>query len=193
MKKIVGFSLCVLLAVLLFFVLWPFGKGKTEIISEAKQLQKIYGAHIRKKQYVIYIDFEKPLFQKRIYVIDTKTDEIVIKDYVTHAWNSGVLFAGDFSNKPETNKSCKGAFVTQGTHRGKFGLSMRVKGLQKGVNHNAGRRAIIFHPYSFKKEIMSGKLPVSFPWSLGCFATNRETNKKLIELTRNGTLVFVEG
>ena len=114
MKKIVGFTLCVLLAVLLIFVFWHFGKGKTEIISEAKQLQKIYGAHVRKKQYVIYIDFKKPLFQKRIYVIDTKADEIIIKGYVTHSWNSGVLFAGDFSNKRGSNKSCKGVFVTQG-------------------------------------------------------------------------------
>ena len=193
MKKTIGFTLAVLLAALLFFVLWPFGKSKSEIISEAKQLQKTYGAYVRKKQYVIYIDFKKPIFQKRIYVIDTKADEIVIKDYVTHAWNSGVLFASDFSNKPGSNKTCKGAFVTQGTHRGKFGLAMSVKGLQRGVNHNAGRRAIIFHPYSYKKEILSGKLPVSFPWSLGCFAANRETNKEIIELTRNGTLVYVEG
>jgi len=75
MKKIVGFTLCVLLAVLLFFVLWPFGKGERGILSEAKKLQKIYRAHVSKKRYVIYIDFEKPLFQKRIYVIDTKTDQ----------------------------------------------------------------------------------------------------------------------
>jgi len=58
---------------------------------------------------------------------------------------------------------------------------MIIEGLDQGINNNARSRAIIFHPDTKMKTI----------WSNGCFATSEETNKTLIDLTKNGVLVCV--
>jgi hypothetical protein len=58
---------------------------------------------------------------------------------------------------------------------------MQLKGLNEGVNDNATRREIIFHSTNCMKLL----------WSHGCFATPEETNRKIINLTKNGCLVVV--
>jgi hypothetical protein len=58
---------------------------------------------------------------------------------------------------------------------------MLLRGLDKGVNDQAQKRAIIFH---------SSKNMASL-WSWGCFATDEEINRKIIGLTKNGCLVAV--
>jgi len=108
-------------------------------------------------------------------------EEIVISSRVSHAWNSGFLYASDFSNKSGSNKSSKGTFITEGTKHGRFGYSMVINGLDSNVNNNARSRAVIFH--STKK--------MSNPWSNGCFATSDEINNQIIDLTKNGCLVIV--
>jgi hypothetical protein len=134
-----------------------------------------------RKDYVIIIDYTKSILTERLYVIDMKSGDVVIKSKVAHAFKSGVLYPKDFSNVPGTNKSSSGNFVTCGTAYGKFGYSMIIKGLDKGINDNVKKRAIIFH--SDKK--------MSTPWSLGCFATPEDINKEIIDLTQNGCLVSV--
>jgi hypothetical protein len=91
------------------------------------------------------------------------------------------MYPTDFSNVSGTNKSSKGAFITKGTYNGGFGYSMVIRGLDRGINDNVESRKIIFH--STKKMKTS--------WSNGCFATPEETNKTIIELTKNGRLVYV--
>jgi hypothetical protein len=131
--------------------------------------------------YVILVDYTKDIFSKRLFVIDMNTHEIVIESKVSHAFNSGVLYARKFSNVPGSNTSSKGNFITDKTRYGKFGYSMEIKGLDKGVNDNVQSRHIIFH--SNKK--------MKTPWSYGCFATSEDINKKILDLTNDGCLVSV--
>ena len=77
--------------------------------------------------------------------------------------------------------SSAGCFSTAGTRFGKYGYSMVIRGLDRGVNNNVEARRIIFHSSKKMKTL----------WSLGCFATPEETNKKIIDLTKNGCLVCV--
>jgi len=135
----------------------------------------------KRKDYVIIIDYNKSILSERLYVIDVKTKNIVIKSTVSHAFNSGTVYATDFSNVSGTNKSCIGVFQTENTKIGSFGYSMIIKGLDYGVNNNAKSRSIIFHSNTKMKTY----------WSNGCFATDEETNKKIIDLTKNGCLVIV--
>jgi len=134
-----------------------------------------------RKDYVIVIDYTKNILVNRLYVIDMKTGKPVISSRVSHAYNSGLLYATCFSNKAKTNKSSKGNFITLGTRIGRFGYSMQIKGLDTGVNHNANTRAIIFHSTAKMASI----------WSHGCFATDDETNRRIIDLTKGGCLVCV--
>jgi len=143
--------------------------------------EKIKSYNPSRKDYVAVIDYKKGIFSERLYVINVKTNETVIKSKVSHAWNSGSIYATNFSNVPGSEKSCYGTFITRGTAYGKFGYSMIIDGLDPGINDKAKSRSIIFHPSDKMKT----------PWSSGCFATPEATNRKIIDRIKNGCLVIV--
>jgi len=145
----------------------------------AKQQQRKYKPS--RTDYIIIIDYRKNIFRDRLYVIDMKTGNTVIKSKVSHAWESGVLHPNEYSNSLDSDKSSKGNYITKSTYIGNFGYSMRIKGLDKGINNNAQERLVVFH--SDKK--------MKTKWSNGCFATSEDINKKIIDLTKNGVLVSV--
>lgn len=134
-----------------------------------------------RKDYVIVVDYRKSILTNRLFVINMKTGETVIESKVSHAFKSGVLYPTDFSNVPGSYKSSKGNFITGKITPSKFGYAMIIKGLDKGINTNAEDRRIIFHSNTKMKTA----------WSLGCFATPEDINKKIIDLTHNGCLISV--
>jgi len=164
-----------LITLLLIITTSFYGQSKVEI---AKELQKKHNPS--NKNYVVFIDYSKPISEKRLYVIDMNTSKTILTTEVAHGINSGKEYATDFSNKDKSLKSSLGVYITQETYYGKFGYSLRVNGLEK-TNSNARQRKIIFH--SNKK--------MKTKWSFGCFSTNEKINKKLINLIKNGCLVYV--
>lgn len=146
---------------------------ESNITNDNKELLSKYG-----NDRVIFIDFSKPSYTKRLWVIEG--DSILLNTYVSHGENSGLYFARKFSNEVGSNMSCVGEFRTLWTYNGKHGLSMKIQGLDE-TNNNAYERAIVFHsaPYSTKEFLNSnGYLGRSF----GCFATSEEDNKLIIDL-----------
>jgi hypothetical protein len=135
----------------------------------------------RRKDYVIVIDYRKNILADRLIVLDMRQKKAVLSSRVAHAWRSGAEIPVDFSNEVNSLKSSKGNFVTTTSYTGTFGYSMNVKGLDPGINDNAYERRIVFH----SDQKMTTK------WSWGCFATPEASNKKLIDLTKNGVLVCV--
>lgn len=134
-----------------------------------------------RKDYVIVVDYRKNILQERLYVINMRSKTVEISSRVSHAFNSGVLYPSDFSNVIGSNKSSKGCYITSGTKYGRFGFSMIIQGKDKGINNNAKKRHIIFHSNKLMKTM----------WSQGCFATPEDTNKEIINMTKNGCLVVV--
>ena len=61
--------------------------------------------------------------------------------------------------------------------------ALKVHGLEKGVNHNALRRAIIFHQASYHGS------PIDY--SEGCFMTRPDVNQHLLKTIAGGGLVYV--
>lgn len=139
---------------------------------------KIIEFNPTRKDYVIIIDFRKNLLCKRLFVFDMKTEKNILSGRVTHAYNSGLLYPTKFSNKPKSEMSSYGTFITKNIKFGKYGYSMKIEGLEEGINNNCESRAILFH----KTSVL---------WSKGCFATNPDLNKKIIDLTHDGCLVIV--
>jgi len=177
MKKTIFFILSV---VTLFVVISSFTlKSDDDLFGIANQ--KLVEYKIKKSNYVILIDYTKPITSERLYVLNMKTNEVVIKSTVSHSFKSGVLYPSDYSNVSGSNKSSKGGFIAKGTYNGGFGYSMVIRGLDKGINDNVESRKVIFH--STKK--------MATPWSNGCFATPEDVNQKLIDLTKNGTFIYV--
>ncbi len=138
-----------------------------------------FSIHISNHRYCILIDYSRHIFQKRLWVYDMDDDSVLVHCHVSHAWNSGFFYATDFSNTEGTNKSPYGAFVTGKTYTGKFGYSMRLHGLEKGINDKSYKRYITFHP-----------LGISI-WSEGCFMTSAELSRKIIDLTNDGCFMYV--
>jgi hypothetical protein len=177
MKKLI-----VLVLLLLIFLLGVFSSLTTqprpEVLNEFHQVIQRYRAHIANTGVAVLIDYDQPLIRRRLWVIDMKTGGILLNAHVAHSMKSGLLVPHDFSNDPKSYKSCRGAFVTGKAYQGRQGFSLQLNGLDRGINDNASKRAIIFH----------GRYR---PWSLGTFITAPLVNEKLINLAQGGAFVWV--
>ncbi len=154
-------------------------RGISDYFTYAQMQMKKYQPP--RRDYVIIIDYRKSILSERLYLLDMKKANVVLSSNVSHAWNTGSIYARKFSNELGSNTSCNGNFLTRGTKYGKYGYSMIVKGLDQGINDKALSRAIIFHSDTKMKT----------KWSWGCFATTEKINKQIIDLTKNGVLVCV--
>jgi hypothetical protein len=161
------------------------------ILDLAKQKQIQYNTP--NKHYVVIIDYTKPIDDVRLFVVDMEKSTIVLRSIVAHARNSGLIYATDFSNQFNTHKSSPGAYQTKGTYFGGFGYSMVLKGLES-FNNNAEKRYIVFHSTGFNSDgkVADIKRIMHSKYSWGCFATPEEINKKIIDMVKNGCLVYVK-
>jgi len=130
--------------------------------------------------YLIIIDYSRPVYAKRLWVLEAATGKVILTAHVAHAWNSGFLYAKRFSNTPGSKRSCLGAFLTGKSFQSRFGKAMRIKGLEKEFNDKAEERGIWFHASYF-------------PWTWGCFGTLPSVNRKIIALTENNSFLYVRG
>ncbi len=164
--------------IILFFNLLFLGTPPSNsIVDKAIAIQKQY--KVTNDKYVVMVDYSKSILEERLYIVNTKTAQVEMTSIVSHAWNSGSLYASDFSNVNESKKSSLGAYLTEKTYYGQFGYSLHLKGLDK-TNSNAKLRKIIFH--SAKK--------MSTKWSWGCFALPEKNTKKIIDKIKGGCLVY---
>jgi hypothetical protein len=132
-----------------------------------------------KSQYVVNVDFNQPATAKRLSVINAHTGQIVMQSEVAQG-------SGGFSNKPGSHGSETGTFQATQTYDGKHGYSMKIKGLDQGVNDNVDKRDIVVHGANY---IGNGKTGHSF----GCFAVPQENAAKLINLIKGGTIIHASG
>ncbi len=142
------------------------------------------------KNIITLIDYTKPSTEERLFVIDIETDSVLVKSLVAHGKNSGINYAKNFSNQRFSNKSSLGFFITDETYRGKHGYSLRLKGLEAGINDSAYKRGIVIHPANYvSKEFIYkyGRLGRSF----GCPAIPSENHKKIINLIKEKTCLFI--
>ena len=80
------------------------------------------------------IDFNLPSTKKRMYVLDLAKKEVLYVTHVAHGRNSGENFATSFSNRSGSYQSSLGFFRTAETYNGGNGYSLRLDGLEKGIN-----------------------------------------------------------
>jgi hypothetical protein len=144
------------------------------------------------KPLLTVIDFTLPSTEKRLWVIDLTSKEIVLNSVVAHGRNSGELTADKFSNMPESYQSSLGFYKTAETYQGKHGYSLRLDGLEKGFNDQARARAIVIHGADYAREEFA-KLTGRLGRSLGCPALPTELSAKVIDLIKNGSLIFIYG
>lgn len=143
-----------------------------------------------KDELLTIVDFSLPSSKKRLFILDVEEGKVLFHTLVAHGRGSGLLMAEKFSNIPESYQSSLGFYETSGTYMGKNGFSMKLKGLEKGINNKAEERAIVVHaaPYVSEQFVkQQGYLGRSH----GCPALPENLNKPIINKIKDGSLMFI--
>ncbi len=136
------------------------------------------------------VDFSQPSSSKRLFIIDLDQQKVIFNTYVAHGMNSGAATADQFSNIPESNQSSLGFYETGATYIGHNGYSLRLEGLETGINDNADRRAIVIHGAAYVNEqLIKSQGYIGRSW--GCPAIPENLHKPIIDKIKNGTCLFI--
>ncbi len=135
-------------------------------------------------------DFSQSSKNKRLYVIDIEKKKLVLNTFVAHGKNSGSEYANSFSNNPNSLKSSLGFYITGDTYIGGHGLSLKIRGLEKGFNDKANGRNIVVHGSDYvgdhfvTSNTFCGR-------SYGCPAVPSEESPLVINTIKNGSCLFI--
>lgn len=115
--------------------LGQIGLGKKAFEFAYKGYKNLLNRGLIAKQNILsVVDFSQSSKNKRLYIVDIEKREILMNTYVAHGRNSGKEFATSFSNSISSLKSSLGFFITRSTYFGEHGLSLRIDGVEKGIN-----------------------------------------------------------
>jgi hypothetical protein len=135
------------------------------------------------------IDYSRPSTERRLWIFDLQRKRLLLRDYVAHGRMSGENFAESFSNRLNSNQSSLGLFRTAESYSGKHGYSLRMDGLEPGLNDLARERAIVIHgadyvsPSLVKSQGRIGR-------SLGCPAVRPEVARMVVDQLKGGQFLF---
>ena len=136
------------------------------------------------------IDFSQSSSAKRLYIIDLDKASVIFNTYVAHGRNSGDEYAVAFANTVNSFKSSLGFYLSEGTYIGAHGISMRLKGMEKGINDYAENRGIVMHGAHYVSESFiksCGRLGRS----QGCPAVPQELCQPIINYIKNGSCIYM--
>ena len=138
------------------------------------------------------VDFSRPSNEERFYVVNLQSGEVEAHR-VAHGRGSDPDHSGfveRFSNDFGSYASSNGAYLSGDYYDGKYGLSMKVRGLDWS-NYNAEPRAIVIHNAWYAEDDMipiHGKLGRSE----GCFAMSRENQYKVMRKLAGGRMIYAD-
>jgi len=145
---------------------------------------------LEKANIITLIDFDKSSNEDRFFIIDLKNFKILYESLVAHGRNSGDEIATSFSNLANSYKSSLGFYLTGETYNGQHGLSLKLDGLESGINDNARARNIVIHSADYVSESFikkNGRLGRSF----GCPSLPAENYKAIIDTIKDQSLLFI--
>ncbi|MGL6115249.1 murein L,D-transpeptidase catalytic domain family protein [Cetobacterium sp. SF1] len=147
----------------------------------------------RRNNILTIIDYTKPSTEKRFLVLDLDKKTVLYDTYVTHGKNSGKIMAINFSNTMNSYKSSLGFFLTERDgYMGSNGYSLRMKGLEPGINSNAFARNIVIHGADYAKPEYMTHMGF-LGRSLGCPSVPTELSHPIIDTIKDKTVLFIIG
>lgn len=171
--------------------LQQFGLSEEAFEYAWKGYQDLMGKKlIPRNEYLTICDMSQSSVKKRLYVIDMIENKLIIHTYVAHGRNSGGEYASSFSNKPASLQSSLGFYITQSTYIGGHGLSLRINGIEPGINDKALERTIVLHGAAYVDEARA-KQGIYMGRSFGCPAVPVNESAKIITTIKNGTCLFI--
>ena len=163
-----------------------------QLFARAKAALASHGASIRYRDTIGVVDFSLPSSEPRFHVINLATGQ-VDSFRVAHGSGSDPDHSGfveRFSNDFGSHATSNGTYITADTYEGKYGLSMKVDGLDD-TNNNAEARAIVIHNAWYSEDDM---IPVhgKLGRSEGCFAFSRASQWKVMDRLGGGRMIYAE-
>lgn len=138
------------------------------------------------------VDFSKASSEHRLFLLDTNSGR-VSRHFVCHGRGSDPAHTGflqHFSNQFGSEASSNGAYVTGDYYPGKYGRSMRVRGLDYS-NSNAEARAIVVHSAWYAEPdvlAQTGRLGRSE----GCFAMSHSSLQEVMARLGPGHFLYAD-
>lgn len=166
------------------------GLSRTVFQMALKGMEKLMKSGLVRDNILSIADFSKPSNEKRLFVIDLNNYQMLFHSLVAHGNRSGKEAAHVFSNKPKSNASSLGFYITGQTYRGSNGYSLKLQGMEKGINDAAFRRAIVVHGADYVSDSwinMQGYIGRS----QGCPAVPMDISRPLIDEIKEGTVLFI--
>ncbi len=163
-----------------------------QLLSRARAAFDANRKRIRHTELVGITDFSKASREQRFFILDTNTGRVT-SHYVSHGRGSDPAHSGfleRFSNAYGSNATSAGAYLTGDFYYGKYGRSMKLKGLEDR-NDNAEGRAIVVHSawYAEPEVIREhGKLGRSE----GCFAFSYASLQDVLHRLGPGHLIYAD-
>jgi hypothetical protein len=171
--------------------------GKNKISFEA--FSKAYKGYVNLKKagklssgrnIISIADFSLASTAKRLWVIDLSKKKVLFNTHVAHGQGSGNTYATSFSNTDASHQSSLGFYVTRSTYCGKHGCSLRLEGMDRGFNDNAGSRAVVMHAANYcSPGYVKANNRLGRSW--GCPAIAPEVAQPIINTIKDGTCLFI--
>lgn len=151
---------------------------------------------VKNHKHMLVVDFMAPSYRKRAAIIDLSSMAIIRMHHVAHGTKSCSPELPEhtkwFSNTIGSRKSSRGSMISGDVYYGKHGRSLRLHGLEKGINSNVYLRSIVIHSAEYvtdKYIIANGAAGCSW----GCFAFDPAVCSNVIDLIKDGSFVYAYG
>ena len=116
--------------------------------------------------------------------------KVLFNTLVAHGRNSGKEWATKFSNQLSSYKSSPGFYITGQTYSGSNGYSLKLTGIENGINDKAFQRAIVMHGAGYVNESDIASQGY-IGRSQGCPAVPLKDAKKIINTIKDGTCLYI--
>lgn len=151
--------------------------------------QKAYKKGLTSNKILTIVDYSKPSYERRLWVINLETNQVLFNTLVAHGMGSGRVKPYRFSNKSGTHASSLGVYLTGHTYRGKYGYALRLHGLEPQFNGKAFKRAIVMHKAWYVSDSFIKKYGYAGrTW--GCFGLDEKVSRKVIQTIKDGSILF---
>lgn len=138
------------------------------------------------------VDFTKPSREKRMWIINLFSKQLLLNTWVAHGEGSGMEMANRFSDRNDSHQSSLGFYLADDVYMGKHGRSLHLDGMDEGFNISARQRGIVVHAADYVSQgaiNQLGRLGRSF----GCPAVSPNVADFVINTIQGKSVFFING
>jgi hypothetical protein len=173
-------------------VLTPAAPGGIDPQLFARARAALDSHQIAARDTIGIVDFSQPSSEPRFHVVELASGQVE-SHRVAHGRGSDPAHSGyleRFSNDFGSYATSNGTYATGDYYDGKYGLSMKVRGLDWS-NNNAESRAIVIHNAWYAEDDMV-PLHGMLGRSEGCFAMSRKSQFEVMRKLAGGRMIYAD-